>query len=160
MQVVKIFGLLVLAGMLAVIAVVLLHVVPRIEPVSLQPVITNFDECAQAGNPVMESYPRQCRTKDGRTFVEDISQVPDSNASSTGETASKCVVGGCSSQLCVEANDASGGISTCEYRAEYACYKNATCERQHNGKCEWTETAQLRACLASPPAMQGELQVM
>ena len=32
--------------------------------------ITNFEECAAAGNPVMESYPRQCRTKDGRNFVE------------------------------------------------------------------------------------------
>ncbi len=32
--------------------------------------ITNFEECAAAGNPVMESYPRQCRTKNGRNFVE------------------------------------------------------------------------------------------
>lgn len=36
------------------------------------PAITNFDECVQAGNPVMESYPRQCRTQDGQTFTEDI----------------------------------------------------------------------------------------
>ena len=33
--------------------------------------ITNFEECAAAGNPVMESYPRQC-TFDGQTFVEEI----------------------------------------------------------------------------------------
>ena len=36
------------------------------------PAITNFDECMQAGNPVMESYPRQCRSEDGETFTEDI----------------------------------------------------------------------------------------
>jgi glyoxylase-like metal-dependent hydrolase (beta-lactamase superfamily II) len=36
-----------------------------------EPVITNFKECAAAGNPVMESYPRQC-TADGQTFVEEI----------------------------------------------------------------------------------------
>lgn len=34
--------------------------------------ITNFDECVAAGNPVMESYPRQCSTEDGESFVEDI----------------------------------------------------------------------------------------
>lgn len=33
--------------------------------------ITNFDECAALGNPVMESYPRQC-IHDGQTFVENI----------------------------------------------------------------------------------------
>lgn len=33
--------------------------------------VTNFDECVDAGNPVMESYPRQCRADD-RTFVENI----------------------------------------------------------------------------------------
>ena len=33
--------------------------------------ITNFDECAAAGNLVMESWPRQCRAGD-ETFVEDI----------------------------------------------------------------------------------------
>ncbi len=34
--------------------------------------ISNFEECAAAGNPVMESYPRRCRA-DGNTFVENIS---------------------------------------------------------------------------------------
>ncbi|KKW11315.1 MAG: hypothetical protein UY50_C0016G0007 [Parcubacteria group bacterium GW2011_GWA2_49_9] len=34
--------------------------------------VSTFSECADAGNPVMESYPRQCRTKDGQTFKEDI----------------------------------------------------------------------------------------
>jgi len=33
--------------------------------------ITNFEECAAAGNPIMESYPRQCRAN-GQTFVEQI----------------------------------------------------------------------------------------
>jgi hypothetical protein len=33
--------------------------------------ITNFDECVNAGNPVMESYPRQCMAN-GETFVEEI----------------------------------------------------------------------------------------
>lgn len=38
----------------------------RVEPVD------SFEACALAGNPVMESYPRQCRTADGKNFVEEI----------------------------------------------------------------------------------------
>lgn len=34
--------------------------------------VTDFESCITAGNPVMESYPRQCKTADGRSFTEDI----------------------------------------------------------------------------------------
>ncbi len=65
----------------------------------------------------------------------------------------RCVVGGCSGEVC---SDASGGsaITTCLYLPEYACYKTATCERQTNGACGWTHTAELSACLANPPAIK------
>lgn len=33
-------------------------------------VIDSFEKCVSAGNPVMESYPRQCRAVDGKHFVE------------------------------------------------------------------------------------------
>jgi hypothetical protein len=33
--------------------------------------IASFTQCAAAGNPVMESYPRQCRAN-GQTFVEEV----------------------------------------------------------------------------------------
>jgi len=33
--------------------------------------VTSFEQCVEAGNPVMESYPRQC-AMDGKTFVESI----------------------------------------------------------------------------------------
>jgi len=32
--------------------------------------ITSFEQCAAAGNPVLESSPRQCRTPDGASFTE------------------------------------------------------------------------------------------
>ena len=35
--------------------------------------IANFSECAAAGYPVLESYPRLCRTPDGRSFTEEVS---------------------------------------------------------------------------------------
>ncbi len=34
--------------------------------------IKSFEDCAMAGFPVMESFPRQCRTPDGRLFAEEI----------------------------------------------------------------------------------------
>ena len=33
---------------------------------------TNFEECVAEGNPVMESYPRQCISKDGTHFTENV----------------------------------------------------------------------------------------
>lgn len=36
--------------------------------------MTNFQECVTAGNPVMESFPRQCRSRAGELFVEEVSQ--------------------------------------------------------------------------------------
>ena len=39
-----------------------------------QPVfqVASFEECVAAGYPVLESYPRQCKTPGGQTFTEDI----------------------------------------------------------------------------------------
>ena len=34
--------------------------------------ITNFEECVKAGYPILESYPRQCKTSDDRFFTEEI----------------------------------------------------------------------------------------
>lgn len=36
--------------------------------------VDSFEACVAAGNPVMESYPRQCRTPDGQLFVEPVTQ--------------------------------------------------------------------------------------
>jgi len=60
-------------------------------------------------------------------------------------TASKpCIKTGCSGQICSDESV----ISTCEYRPEYECYKKATCERQANGNCGFTQTPELKSCLA------------
>ncbi|MFH1822885.1 MAG: GerMN domain-containing protein [Patescibacteria group bacterium] len=37
-----------------------------------KPVITSFTECEQAGNTILESYPRQCQTPEEELFAEDI----------------------------------------------------------------------------------------
>lgn len=61
-----------------------------------------------------------------------------------------CFVGGCSAQICSDQPDVA---SNCEFRAEYACYRTAKCERQSGGQCGWTDTAALRSCLLNPPPM-------
>lgn len=54
-----------------------------------------------------------------------------------------CIKTGCSSQVCSDRNV----ITTCEWRPEYACYQKATCERQANGNCGFTQTTELTSCL-------------
>jgi hypothetical protein len=128
--------------------------------------ISSFAECAAAGYPIMESYPEQCATPDGRTFVNDVTSAmpvpPETSNEQTPIQANGCAVSGCSGQLCISAEEAAagGGVSTCEFRAEYACYQEAVCEPQANGKCGWTQTSQLKQCLANPPAFDGEPQAM
>lgn len=39
--------------------------------------IQSFIDCIEAGYPVLESYPRQCQTPDGKSFSEDIGNAPE-----------------------------------------------------------------------------------
>ena len=61
------------------------------------------------------------------------------------EVAKECVVGGCSGTVCEEKGQ--GTVTTCEYRSEYQCYKQAICERQISGQCGWTKTSPFNACM-------------
>lgn len=159
MQGLKIFGLLALAMALVIIGMIVYGLAPRMSASVPSPMITNFDECVAAGNPVMESYPEQCRTADGRLFV-NANQSETFPAQGEGMVVNGCAVAGCSQQLCVSADEAANMVTTCEYRAEYACYREASCEPQSDGKCGWTETAELKQCLANPPMIEGGLEVM
>lgn len=65
--------------------------------------IESFEECAAAGNPVMESYPRQCRTSDGRLFVEEISEpVPTPFDPPPGKPEEAVCVDSCGDGMCAE----------------------------------------------------------
>jgi hypothetical protein len=124
--------------------------------------IGSFEDCALAGYPIMESYPEQCRTPDGRTFINEkpistSTAIINPPSTPAAPSAGGCVIGGCSSQLCVEAGDET--MSTCEYTSAYGCYKKySTCERQNNGKCGWTPTPALQQCIAHPPALDAAVQ--
>jgi hypothetical protein len=67
-----------------------------------------------------------------------------------------CETAGCSDVECVEAGAAADMVTTCEYLDVYGCYEGATCERQADGQCGWTQTDELAACLeAGGPAATG-----
>jgi hypothetical protein len=97
----------------------------------------------KAGSPVEASHYRL-------TLVVTPAPIatPPTNTPSPSQVGG-CIVGGCSSQLCIESTQAEGMVSTCEYRESYACYRTATCERQASGACGWTPTTELTQCLAT-----------
>ncbi|NQU77810.1 hypothetical protein HQ544_03880 [Candidatus Falkowbacteria bacterium] len=55
----------------------ILILIPFLNACTQPPEITNFEECISAGNPAMESYPRQCMTEDGQSFTEEIEPLPE-----------------------------------------------------------------------------------
>lgn len=67
-----------------------------------------------------------------------------------------CAPTGCSGQICAEAG--SEMMSTCEFRPEYACYKASLCERQPDGNCGWTDSEELRECLANAGSARAILE--
>lgn len=106
--------------------------------------VTNFEQCAKLGFPIMESYPRQCRAGD-KIFIENIG-ANKSDDENKNTASPECKIAGCSGQLCV-GTDSPDIITTCEYRPEYACYKTARCEKQPTGQCSWTQTSELVKCI-------------
>lgn len=59
---------------LAIVGAALWFMLRKEEPLtpSEEPVVLSFTDCEAAGYPIMESYPRQCRTPDGRTYAEEL----------------------------------------------------------------------------------------
>jgi eight-cysteine-cluster-containing protein len=80
--------------------------------------------------------------------VSSSGQAPPPSASpAPAPTASAdCAPTGCSGIICAEAGKEV--MSTCEYKAEYACYAKAKCEKQADGACGWTRSADFDACIA------------
>jgi hypothetical protein len=90
----------------------------------------------------------------GGSKASTSSPAPSSSSDGSGSAvAGDCVKSGCSGTLCVEPGKEV--VTTCEFKPEYACYRDATCERQADGSCGWTKTPALDACLAHPPAAAG-----
>ena len=63
----------------------------------------------------------------------------------TTRTTGRCKLSGCGHEICADESV----ITPCIWRPEFGCYKTALCEVQSDGKCGWTMTAQLEACLTN-----------
>jgi hypothetical protein len=57
-------------ALLLVFVIVALFITARNQEIANN--VNSFDECVAAGNPIMESYPRKCSTRDGKLFVEEL----------------------------------------------------------------------------------------
>lgn len=75
------------------------------------------------------------------------SQRPPSASPSPTLTSNGCKVGGCNSEVCAKANEVDQIATDCLWEEKYACYRNARCERQTNGVCDWTQDEELTTCL-------------
>ena len=86
----------------------------------------------------------------GFLYSLDFSPKPQKELfpSPTVTTITGCKRTGCGSQLCVSA-DSEEVFTTCEWRPEHACYRDATCERQEDGSCGFTMDDALSSCLDS-----------
>ena len=58
-------------------------------------------------------------------------------------TASRCVVSGCRNEICSDVVQA----SSCDTRATDACYAQALCELQVDGRCGFTASPELSKCI-------------
>ena len=106
-------------------------------------VITNFQECVDAGYAIREIYPAQCVTEDGEVFVEEVEDLEENEyyGSSTRypcEEHGDCVEAGCNSEICTGV-DEGGMASICLFPEEplprdlgytCGCFEN---------KCQWAK---------------------
>lgn len=67
------------------------------------------------------------------------------DAPSQSRTGGSCVISGCSAEVCSD----QAVVSPCIWRDAYVCFRDARCEHQSDGACGWTQTSELKACLAS-----------
>jgi len=95
------------------------------------------------------TYPNPCGALAGGTSVAREGAC----AEEPGEqAASDCVRDGCGGELC-RGPEQESMASICVVRPEHACYREAPCERQPDGACGFTPSAELSACLANPPSL-------
>ncbi len=82
--------------------------------------ITSFEQCAQGGYPVTESYPRQCRGPGGSTFTENITQQCQAAGGHWNECSNRC-------QLDNQGNPNAACTLMCEPLCECAGFAGFRC---------------------------------
>ncbi len=72
MMTVRTFFTVLVLLILAALGATGVYLASRPEAPEPAPTVLSFEDCALAGYPVMESYPRRCATPDGRTYTEEL----------------------------------------------------------------------------------------
>ncbi|MDP2648253.1 MAG: hypothetical protein Q8P35_03375 [Candidatus Yanofskybacteria bacterium] len=105
--------LLVRVGLWVILAALLagaIFMVMRDEGPKDDALITSFQECADAGHPVLDTFPRICKLPSGETFVEEV------------------VIRTCQEDSdCSEGLSCQGGICT-DFAVEISCQLDSDCE--------------------------------
>ncbi|HRO68248.1 MAG TPA: hypothetical protein PL182_11835 [Pseudobdellovibrionaceae bacterium] len=85
------------------------------------------------------------------TPTEPSSAVAPKPSTKEGSSGEKCVVAGCSRELCLSSDAAQDLMSTCEWKDEYRCAQMMTCETQADGKCGFTPNEKSETCMKELP---------
>lgn len=109
-------------------------------PIATIAVFTAVSACACKG------------TKQAQSPVVDPSATQSAADAKQALTGEGCTRTGCSGHIC--APEGQSIVSTCIWLEEYACYKTARCEKQSNGNCGWTPSAELSSCLDAAKDMK------
>ncbi len=76
----------------------------------------------------------------------EVPSTPSASPPSQRFVALECKLGGCNGEICQD-KESETRVSSCVIVQGFGCYKTGRCEKQVNGKCGWTQTQELQACL-------------
>lgn len=91
-QTVTLWMVFVLLGVVASVIGLRASITPAEPTVPEKKIIASFADCAGAGYPIMESYPEQCTTPDGKHFVNE-KQISVDDSISVGFLEGKVEIG-------------------------------------------------------------------
>ena len=111
------------------------------------PVVTNFEQCLNAQYEVLESYPRICRTPDGRNFVEFVEFPPAGNFETPVPSGqARCGIENCHG-LDIKCGPSIPEACTFIYEMGDFCRQYARCE-MIGGNCQLIEDPKFSQCEA------------
>ncbi len=73
-----------------------------------------------------------------------VTETPLQNTKAECISNSDCIKGGCSGTVCHSKSEQI--FTTCEYKAEYDCYRIISCGCI-SGKCQWQKTDEFENCI-------------
>ena len=137
----KIIKILLVATIALIIAGTSAYFALRQENAPSQTII-NFEQCADAGYPIGESYPRQCWTPDGKHFVEEIKKSRETDR----QNSEKCGIENCHG-LNITCGPNVPDACSMMYAAGDNCRQFASCQII-NDRCNLEKSQKFDSCKA------------